>query len=226
MSKKVMTIILALSMFFCLAACGRNSSEVQNKGTSQNDDSGQESEAVSQEEEESALSFPVPTQGEPPAIGSGINMVNLVPEGCVEVVYNEGVYLFKMSSMPTGETMVNFANELLIPEIQASSDTGTCLVRDPASNDVLGLERGVIPFRAFDSFGYRVSDGGAEYISNLIGGEQFGNEWLLMGSIKLLDVRYVYDGVLYDAITQVKEEEQAISVTPFEEPNQKFEIIE
>ena len=42
----------------------------------------------------------------------------------------------------------------------------------------------------------------------------------------VLDVRYVYDGVLYDAITKVREEDQAISVTPFEEPNQKFEIVE
>jgi len=44
--------------------------------------------------------------------------------------------------------------------------------------------------------------------------------------MKLLDVRYVYDGVLYDAITKVREEDQAISVTPFEEPNQEFEIVE
>ena len=44
--------------------------------------------------------------------------------------------------------------------------------------------------------------------------------------MKLLDVRYVYDDVLYDAITKVREEDQAISVTPFEEPNQEFEIVE
>ena len=39
------------------------------------------------------------------------------------------------------------------------------------------------------------------------------------------NVRYVHDGVLYNAITRVREE-QTISVTSFEEPNREFEIAE
>lgn len=64
-----------------------------------------------------------------------------MPEDCTEVVYNGGVYIYKLSSAPTSETMVNFINEMLIPEVEACSDTGECLVRDPSGNDILGLER-------------------------------------------------------------------------------------
>ena len=78
-----------------------------------------------------------------------------------------------------------------------------------------------------DVYKRQVSDSGAEYAYWIIDGEQFANERQLSGGgTKLLDVRYVYDGVLYDAITKVREEDQAISVTPFEEPNQEFEIVE
>lgn len=227
MMKKQLALLLACLMLFTLAACGGESPAAPNEGTSQSSDSGQENiETPQGEEEESVPSFSVPTQNDPPAVYEGINMVNLVPEGCTEVVYDGGVYIYKLSSAPTSETLVNFINEKLIPEIQACSDTGTCLVKDPSGNDVLGLERGVTPLRAFDSFGYRVSDSGAEYAYWIIDGEQFDERQLSGGGMKLLDVRYVYDGVLYDAITKVREEDQAISVTPFEEPNQEFEIVE
>ena len=228
MMKKQLALLLACLMLFTLTACGGESPAAPNEGTSQSSDSGQENiETPQGEEEESVPSFSVPTRNDPPAVYEGINMVNLVPEGCTEVVYDGGVYIYKLSSAPTSETLVNFINEKLIPEIEACSDTGTCLVKDPSGNDVLGLERGVTPLRAFDSFGYRVSDSGAEYAYWIIDGEQFANERQLSGGgMKLLDVRYVYDGVLYDAITKVREEDQAISVTPFEEPNQEFEIVE
>lgn len=227
MMKKQLALLLACLMLFTFAACGGDSPAAPNEGTSQSSDSGQENiETPQGEEEESVPSFSVPTQNDPPAVYEGINMVNLVPEGCTEVVYDGGVYIYKLSSAPTSETLVNFINEKLIPEIQACSDTGTCLVKDPSGNDVLGLERGVTPLRAFDSFGYRVSDSGTEYAYWIIDGEQFDERQLSGGGMKLLDVRYVYDGVLYDAITRVREEDQAISVTPFEESNQKFEIVE
>ena len=218
MMKKRLALLLACLMLFTLTACGGESPAAPNEGTSQSSDSGQENmetpqgeEEEEEGEEESVPSFSVPTQNDPPAVYEGINMVNLVPEGCTEVVYDGGVYIYKLSSAPTSETLVNFINEKLIP----------------SNNDVLGLERGVTPFRAFDSFGYRVSDSGTEYAYWIIDGEQFANERQLSGGgTKLLDVRYVYDGVLYDAITKVREEDQAISVTPFKEPNQKFEIVE
>ena len=41
-------------------------------------------------------------------------MVDPVLDGCTEVVCDKGMYIFKMSSMPTGKTPVNFINELLI----------------------------------------------------------------------------------------------------------------
>ena len=224
MHKKGLALVLAAFLLLALAGCGGSPAE---EDTVPAADSVQENAEEEQTVQESAAAFPVPTQNDPPAAAGGINMVNLLPEDCTEVIYDGGVYIYKLSSPPTSETLVNFINETVIPEIQACSDTGTVLVRDPASNEDLGLERGVIPFRAFDSFGYRVSDSGAEYASWLIDGQQFANEQQLSGgSMKLLDVRYLYDGVLYDAITKGREEDQAISVTPFEEPNQNFAILE
>lgn len=212
MLKKIMKIVLALSVLLCLTACGNN----QDEGTSQ---------STGEEKNESDLSFSVPTINDPPAIAKGINMVNLVSEECVEVTYDEGVYIYKFSSQPTGETLVKFINELLIPGIEACSDTGECLVRDNTGNDGLGLGIGVTQYRKFDSFGYRTSDG-KEYAYWIIDGEQFSDERYLYEGSRLLDVRYEYNGKLYNAITAVKEEKQSISVTPIEEPNQKFEIIE
>ena len=130
MMKKQLALLLACLMLFTLTACGGESPAAPNEGTSQSSDSGQENiETPQGEEEESVPSFSVPTQNDPPAVYEGINMVNLVPEGCTEVVYDGGVYIYKLSSAPTSETLVNFINEKLIPEIQACSDTGTCLVR-------------------------------------------------------------------------------------------------
>ena len=254
MSKKVTAIVLALSILFCFTACGNkadsNESDTRQNGavaSSEGIPSGEPepepdpktmpeyhfTEAVQERgvltvgvSGNSKTCYVIPDDPEKYGELVGTRAGN-VPEGCTEVVYDGGVYIYKLSSAPTSETLVNFINEKLIPEIQACSDTGTCLVKDPSGNDVLGLERGVTPFRAFDSFGYRVSDSGAEYAYWIIDGEQFANERQLSGGgTKLLDVRYVYDGVLYDAITKVREEDQAISVTPFEEPNQEFEIVE
>ena len=212
---------MILMMGISLAACGGAPSAAQGEEASQAADSGQENGEAGQE---SVSSFPVPTQGDPAVMSSGINMTHLVTEGCTEVINDGGVFLYKMSSQPTGETLVNFINETLIPEIVAISDNGACLVRDSSGNDALGLGAGVQPYRAFDSFGYTSLDG-EEYAYWIVDGEQFGNERHLYGDSMLLDVRYVYDGVLYDAITRVRPDEQAISVTPFEEPSQNFEII-
>lgn len=46
------------------------------------------------EEEESVPSFSVPTQNDPPAVYEGINMVNLVPEGCTDP-RNSGVFRYR-----------------------------------------------------------------------------------------------------------------------------------
>lgn len=218
MYKKILALILAVFMLFVLVGCGGAPSEGE---AAQSAEDGQANVAA----EESAPSFSVPTQADPPAVYQGINMVNLVPEGCTEVIYNEGVYLYKFSSQPTGEMLVNFINELLIPELEAKSDNGVCLVKDPNGKDPLGLGTSVTSYHAFDSFGYTVSNGN-EYAYFVIDGEQFGSERHLQGNSMLLDTRYVYDGVLYDAITRVNFDQQAISVTLFEEPSQNFEIIE
>ena len=108
MMKKRLALLLACLMLFTLAACGGESPAAPNEGTSQSSDSGQENmetpqgeEEEEEGEEESVPSFSVPTQNDPPAVYEGINMVNLVPEGCTEVVYDGGVYIYKLSSAPT-----------------------------------------------------------------------------------------------------------------------------
>lgn len=222
MYKKGLALVLAAFLLLALAGCGGSPGEEETVPAA---DSVQENAEEEQKPQEDAA-FPVPTQNDPPSVAGGINMVNLLPEDCTEVVYDGGVYIYKLASPPTGETLVNFINEKLIPGIQACSDTGTVLVQDPAGREAFGLEWGAVPFRAFDSFGYGVSDSGREYAYWLIDGQQFANERQLSEGSRLLDIRYLYDGVLYDAITKVREEDQAISVTPFEEPNQDFAIVE
>ena len=100
MMKKQLALLLACLMLFTLTACGGESPAAPNEGTSQSSDSGQENiETPQGEEEESVPSFSVPTQNDPPAVYEGINMVNLVPEGCTEVVYDGGVYSISTSCL-------------------------------------------------------------------------------------------------------------------------------
>ena len=211
MFQKPLVFLLAAMMLFALAACGG--------GPTVSESGGQENT-----ETPDAPSFSVATEGEPPGVYGGVVMANAVPEGCTKLVYSEGRFCFEMPSEPSMKTIVDYVNEKVMPEIAAISDDGECLTKDNTGTDVLGIGVGTQAFRAFESVGYEVVDG-AEYVYPVVNGQSFGTK-RLVSSTWLLDVRYVYDRVLYHVIVSAYPEEQEISVTILEEPSQNYEIKE
>lgn len=212
MLKKLLALIITSVMIFVLSACGGNPSSGENGG-------------VSEDDSKSTSSISVPTQGEPPAVYKGVNIADIVPDDCAELIYSEEVFNFKMSSDVTEETMVDFINENLIPAISEIADNGACLVKEDSGGDFFGIGTGTQPYSTFDSFGYFEAEG-IEYIDWIKDGEKLGKERQLSKSLMLLDVRYVYDGVLYNAITHAYPDEQRITVIFIEETNQNYEIIQ
>lgn len=220
--KKAFALLFALMMFVSLAACG-GPSAAQSNGASQAAGSGQ-GNAKAPEEPEHTSPFPVPTEGQPPAVRHGVNMANIVPDGCTKLVYRENMFFCQMASEPSVRALVDYFNEKVMPEIEAISDDGRCLVDDDSGSDVLGIGSGIQVYRAFDSIGYEVSDGN-EYTYSIADGKVFGWKQPVSNHI-LLRTRYVYDGVLYQLIADAGlAEEPEICVMIFEEYSQKFRII-
>lgn len=219
MMKKRLALLLACLMLFTLTACGGESPAAPNGGTSQSSDSGQENiETPQGEEEESVPSFSVPTEGDPAPEHLGVDMTSIVPEGCTKVVNDDSLYLYMMPSEQTGETLVNYINETLMPALAALSDQGVCLTKSD-------IEERVQLYCPLDSYGYSNEDGVQMYWW-IVDGEQFGTPTLMSADNLLVNVYYVLDGVLYNAITTVKADGQAICVTPFKEPFQNFRVVE
>lgn len=212
MLKKILALLMASIMLFVLAACGGNPPGGETGGTTEN-------------EEKDVPSFSVPTEGDPPSAYKGVNIADIVPDDCAELIYSEEVFNFKMSSEVTAETMIDFINAKLIPAISEIADNGACLVKEDSGGDFLGIGTGTQPYSTFDSFGYFEAEG-IEYIDWIKDGEKLGKERQLSKSLMLLDVRYVYDGVLYNAITHAYPDEQRITVIFIEETNQNYEIIQ
>ena len=225
MMKKGFALVLALCMVLSLAACGSASSSGQaSAGSAPSDsaasDSTPDSVADSAASEESAAEFPVPTEGDPEPYRLGFDMTSIVPEGCTKVVNEDGLYLYMMPSEQTGETMVNYINETVIPAIAAISDQGACVM-----DAGIDSEERVRLFSPYDSYGYSNVDG-VQKSWCIADGEQAGTEWLLSANNLLLNVYHVRDGVLYNAITTVKKDGQALCVTLVEDPLQNFKVVE
>ena len=221
MMKKGFALMLALCMVLSLAACGSASSAPS--GASAPSAGSEPASAVSEAEaaeEESPAEFPVPTEGDPAPDRLGFDMTSIVPEGCTKVVNEDGLYLYMMPSEQTGETMVNYINETLMPVIAAISDQGACVME----TDIDSEER-VRLFSPYDSYGYSNVDG-VQKSWCIADGEQAGTEWLLSANNLLLNVYHVRDGVLYNAITTVKKDGQALCVTLVEDPLQNFKVVE
>ena len=147
-------------------------------------------------------------------------MTSIVPEGCTKVVNEDGLYLYMMPSEQTGETLVNYINETLMPALAALSDQGACLAKAGIDSE----ERKQM-YCPYDSYGYSNVDG-VQKCWYIVGGELAGTEWLLLADNLLLNVYYVRDGVLYNAITTVKKDGQALCVTLVEDPLQNFKVVE
>lgn len=214
MMKRMLAFMLTICMLLSLAACGSSSSSGQASAGGAPADSTPSSAAP----EASAAEFPVPTEGDPAPEHLGVDMTSIVPEGCTKVVNDDSLYLYMMPSEQTGETLVNYINETLMPALAALSDQGVCLTKSD-------IEERVQLYCPLDSYGYSNEDGAQMYWW-IVDGEQFGTPTLMSADNLLVNVYYVLDGVLYNAITTVKADGQAICVTPFKEPFQNFRVVE
>lgn len=213
-TKKTLVLLLALIMTLSFAACG---------GTQPTGEKGETSGSG----DENVLTFSVPTEGEPPVVKNGVNVTNVVPEGCTKLVYYEEVHFFEMPSDVEAEMFINYFNETIMPEVEAIADDGKCLTKDRnAGSDPLGIGAGTTVYRSFDSVGYKISEDGSVYVYDMADGEavDYGRS---LNSICLLETRYVYGGVLYHLIISVDEADtKNIKLVLYEEHSQNFEITD
>lgn len=216
-TEKALALLLVLIISLSFTACGGNSPESNSGETLQTTDG--------KSEGESQMSFSVPTEGEPPAVKNGVNVTNIVPEGCTKLVYWEEVHFFEMPSDVTAEMFINYFNERIMPEVESAADDGKCLTKDSnAGSDPLGIGAGTTVYRAFDSVDYKISDDGSVYVYDVADGEavDYGRS---LNSICLLETNYVYGGVLYHLIISMDEDDtKNIKLVLYEEYSQDFQV--